>query len=138
MYDMLSRPWRGASNQKRQERRLAVVQASLGDDADEDIVIQVDRVTARRWFVAAEPAKDRPRAAAQKILARHRRERRLNPTVGNPGRRHDLLGVGPPDDFQLCLLVHQLRPARATKPLKTSDENLGSAAHAACPKSPLG
>src|SRR5262245_44623913 len=108
MYDVLARPGRGTNNQKRQERRLAVVQASLWDNADEHIAVEIDRVAARRCLVSAEPAEDRPRTAAQKMLARHRRERRLNPTVSDPRGRHDLLGVRSSDDLQLCLSVHRL------------------------------
>src|SRR6516162_5365620 len=54
------------------------------------------------------PAHDLPGAATEKILALDRSKGPLDAPIGYPGGRHDLLGVGAPDDFLLRVATHSL------------------------------
>src|SRR6516165_5396636 len=70
--DMLARPRRRRRNQHRMQPRLAVVQAALRNDADQRVLIEIDRIVARRRYITARPAQHRPRPRPEEMFAAHR------------------------------------------------------------------
>ena len=100
VHDVLAR-LRRRRNQHRVQPRLAVVQAALWNDADQRLLIEIDRIVARRRYITARPAQHRPRPRPEEMFAAHRRERRSDARVIDVGVRQHMLGIGAPDDRQL-------------------------------------
>jgi hypothetical protein len=104
VHNMLARLRRGAGEQHGVQRRLAVIDVALREDADHVIRIEARRIGIRD--ILAGPSDDRPRPGTQEIFAAHLGERCFEPPVVDPGFRHDLLRIGPPYDSQFLLFVH--------------------------------
>src|SRR6202035_3169307 len=68
MHGMLARPRRGAGDQRGEKRWLAVIQVPFRNDRDDDVIIQKNRISGRRRDIAAAPAYDPPRTAAEELL----------------------------------------------------------------------
>jgi hypothetical protein len=86
VYGVLARPRCRRRNQLRVQPWLAVVQHSLRNDADQRVLIEIDRIVARRRYITARPAspslsrrKKNPRLPARK----ERMGRRELPTSGH-------------------------------------------------------
>ena len=109
MNQMLARSRRGPGDQRGEKRRLAVVQGSIRDDGDDDIVVEIDGIATRGRSIAAAPADDLPRPLPEEVLALHSGIGRFDPTIGDLGSRRDLLGVGPPNDLKVALAIHLMR-----------------------------
>src|SRR6516165_2463218 len=99
VHDVLARLRRRRRNQHRVQRRLAVVQVALRYDADQRVLIEIDRIVARRRYITARPARHQPRPRPQERLAAHRGERRLDVRVIDVGVRQYMLGIGAPNTW---------------------------------------
>jgi RNA polymerase sigma-70 factor (ECF subfamily) len=111
MHGVLARLRVRARDQHCVKRRPAVVQAALPYDADQQILVEIDRVVVRRRHIAAQ-VQDRPWPRPEERLAAHRGERRLDARMGRVKRHHDLLGIGAPDDRQFLLFHSVEEPGR--------------------------
>src|SRR6516165_9018138 len=107
MDDVLARLRGGARDQQGMIGRLAVVELTFGQDADQNVRIEVDGIIAWGRHIPAEPAQDRPRARSQELLPRHRGESRLDALVGHAGRRHHMFRISTPHDIKLVLFHPQ-------------------------------
>jgi hypothetical protein len=105
MHDVLARLRRRRRNQQRVQRRLAVVQIAPRYDADPRVLIEIDRIVARRRYIRARPARHQPRPRPEEMFAVHRGERGLDARVIDIGVCQPMLGVGAPDNRQLGLAV---------------------------------
>jgi len=112
VHDVLARPRTRSRNQHRVQPRLAVVQAALRNDADQRVLIEIDRIIARRRYVTVRPAQHRPRPWPQERLAAHRGERRLDARVIDVGVRQYMLGIGAPNNRQFPLFHSVEEPGR--------------------------
>ena len=68
MYDVGARGRCGLVNEVRMQRRLTVVEAPLGQNADEIIGVQINRIGVGRRDVIPEPAEDPPWTGSEKVL----------------------------------------------------------------------
>jgi hypothetical protein len=106
MHGMLAGPRRGVGDQRGEKRWLTVVQGPFRPDADHDIIVQIDRIAAWGRPIAAAPANDLPGAGAEEVFPPHRSEGSLDLAIAHLGRRHDLLGIGVPDDLEFGFAIH--------------------------------
>ena len=62
-------------------------------EADQQILVEIDRVVARRRHIAT-VGHDQPRPRPEEMFAAHRREGRLDARVIDPAVRQHMLGIG--------------------------------------------
>jgi hypothetical protein len=93
--DRLALPHAERVDRLRMQRRLAVVDAALGVDADENILIEAGGVI-RRGQAKETAGADPPWRRTGEILARDGGEGGFDPGVADAGAAHDLGGIGLP------------------------------------------
>lgn len=96
----------GRSDQRRKKRWLAVIEVTLWENTDQDIVIQIGRVGIRGRDIAPTPAQDRPWPAAEKGLAGHCGKSIFQSAILYARGRDDLLGVSTPYDAEPAIAIH--------------------------------
>jgi hypothetical protein len=116
MHDVFAGGWGSLVNEMRMQRRLPIVEVPFGQNADEIVGLQINRIGIGRRDVIPipEPAHDRPRTRPEKILAADGAERGVEARIIDNARAgQNLFGVGRPDDFEFGLAVHEtLSPYR--------------------------
>src|SRR4029077_10764023 len=100
MHGVLAWSWRGGSHQAGEERGLPVVEGSLRDDGNHDIVVEINRVAAWRRRITAVPPDDLPRPWTEDFFALDRRESRFDPPVAPPRGCHHTLRIGAPKNIE--------------------------------------
>src|ERR1700730_1369683 len=109
MHDVFTGGWRSLVNEMRMQRRLPVAEVPFGQNADEFVAVEINRmgIGPRDVIPIPEPAHDRPRTRPEKILAADGAERGLETRIIDDARGgENLFGVGRPDDFEFGLPVH--------------------------------
>src|SRR6516164_7787102 len=85
------------------QRRLAVVQVALRYDADQRVLIEINRVIARRRYIRARPARHLPRPRPEEMFAANGGESRLDARVIDANICQHMLGIGTPNNRQFPL-----------------------------------
>jgi hypothetical protein len=106
MHDVVAGFWCSTGDQPGVQRWLTVVEVAFGNDADQYVIVKVHGISAGRRHITLPPAHDLPRSVPQKILALDRGKAGLEAAIGHSGDRHDLFGVGTPDDFLPGVAIH--------------------------------
>src|SRR5260370_3397618 len=108
MHDVLACRWPCQMNEVRMQRRLPIVDLPLGQNANEIIGVQVNRIGVGRRYVVPEPSEDEPWTRSEKVLPARRAERCLETRiVHDPRGGQNLFGVGRPNDAEFALPVHR-------------------------------
>jgi len=90
------------------QRRLPIVDLPFGQNADEIISVQINRIGVGRRAVLPEPSEHEPRTGSEKVLPARCAQRRFETRIANhPRSGQNLFGVGRSDDAEFSLPVHR-------------------------------
>ena len=110
MDDVLSGTRHGLAQQPGVQRGLAVVEAALGHDAEQGVIVEMHRIGRGRGHVAFSEFEAQPGTGAEKRLARYGSEGVFDSGIGDPHNAQYLLGIGRPNRGERRLIVHPTLP----------------------------